>query len=217
MLPLLAGMCGETVYFGDVFPVGADEGAPLYVYERCVDGGTAAHLTRDATGAIVHAEAAEHDDDYGLVRAHLLRDQLGREATLSVAGDRWSFEVRSSDGGARVRTERARGPLLVGPTLIGWVLTHDLAVHEPVQVRFAALDRGRTYGFALERTDAHTVRMRARSPVVGLAIHPITLTFDDQGRVATLDGRVPPRVRAGDRWRPLVAHVVYRPIADTYR
>jgi hypothetical protein len=208
---VLAGACGATVYFGDVYPEGA--GAPLYVYERCVEGGTSTHVTRDGAGEVVYAESAEHDDVYTVVRASLLRDQLGREATLSVTDDGWTFEVTSAEGDVRVRTERARGPLVVGPTLIGWVLTHEL----PATVRFAALDRGRTYAFVIERVDAHTVRMRARSPLVGLVIHPITLTFDDRGWLATLDGRVPPRIRVGERWRPLDAHVVYRPIAVTYR
>lgn len=217
---------GQTVYFGDVTPLDAREGSPIYVYERRVgeDGGAqiAAHITRDLQGNVIHAESAITDDHYGLSRCDLLVDQLGRSGSLAVEGDALLMTLRDARG-ERSRTEHAAGPVAAGPSLVGFVVEHLEALEggEAIALRFASIERLHTYAFRLRLAESDSgerlVEMKARSPLVRAAVGPVRMWFDDQGLITHLQGRVPPKIRSGRRLAPLDARVVYRFEATRYR
>jgi hypothetical protein len=217
---------GETIYFGDVFPLGEDAPEPAFVYERRVaeteGGAVSTHITRRASGEVALAESARHDRDYELVEYTLHTNQIGQSGSVRVDAGEVSF--RLSDGDAiEEATEHVSDPVVVGPTLVGYAMRHLDALREgeTLTVRLAILDRLETVGFELSaiESDANgtTVEMAPSSVLVSLALDPIELTFDDARKLVRLEGRVPPRIDGGEAWSDLDARVEYRYASATYR
>jgi len=228
-LPTPAGAVahGESIYFGSVYPLRGDATEPTYVYERRVEerGGAliSTHLTRDPSGATVVAEAASHTADYALRDYTLLQDQRGQSGTIRVDGDQVRFE--HFDGTKhRSSVERWQGTVVTGPTLVGYVVRHleELRAGKALRVRFAVLERLETIGFELRAAPAQPgqtrVVMTPSSFLVGLLVDPVSFTFETAtAKLVRLEGRVPPKVRSGDRWRDLDARVEYRFVAAAYK
>jgi hypothetical protein len=166
---------GEAIYVGHVFPLHGTNARPTYVYERRVDGRegqlVSTHVTRDPAGAIQLAESAAHSRDYALSEYTLYANQLGQTGDLRVQDHQVAF--RLSDGKTeQLRVEKVAGDVVVGPTLIGYVLR-----------RLDGLMRG----------DVAEVRL------------------------AVLEGRVPTKIRDGERWKDFDARVEYSFVAPSYR
>ena len=86
----------------------------------------------------------------------------------------------------------------------------------------AILDWLETIGFELQAVESPAgqtrVRMTPSSFVLAAVIDPVTFTFETaSGKLLHLEGRVPPRVRQGDRLKDLDARVEYRYVAAGYR
>lgn len=218
---------GETVYFGAVFPLQGTATEPAFVYERQVGerGGAlvSTHITREPSGATALHESATHSGDYALIDYTLHVNQLGQTGTIRVRKDQVTFE-RLDGAGRRTRTERRQGPVVVGPTLVGFIYRHleALRASEVFDVRLAVLDRLETIGFRLQAVEGQPgetrIRMKPSSFLVALLVDPLYFTFESgTGKLIRLEGRVPPKVRAGDRWRDFDARVEYRYVASAYR
>src|SRR6185295_19158186 len=112
----------------------------------------------------VLAETATHTRDYGLRSYTLLGNQMGQHGTIEVEGNDVHLHLVDSHGAHDV-TERHRDPVVVGPTLVGFVFQHldALQAGEVLRVRLAVIDRLETVGFTLQRMppqDGHTrIRM----------------------------------------------------------
>jgi hypothetical protein len=218
---------GETVYFGSSFPLKVASEAPIFVYERRVDAREGAivstHITREPSGAIAIVESAAHSGDYALADYTLHANQLGQRGAIHVGPEQVTFTL-STDEGTRTKSEPANGPVVVGPTLVGFVVRHLAALEAgaAIDVRFAVLDRLETIGFTLKATagaEGQTrVTMAASNLLFALAIAPIVFTFERAtGKLVRLEGRIPPKVRAGNAWADFDARVEYRFVADAYR
>lgn len=218
---------GEPIYVGRVFPLEGAATEPTFVYERRVEAKAGAivstHVTRDAAGEIALAESATHSEDYALVEYTMYANQLGQTGSILVQGDQVTFRLVD---GASVKSdvETQAGPVVVGPTLVGYIVRHldALRAGEEFTVRMAVLDRLETIGFDLEAIDAAPgqtkVRMKPSSFFIGLAVDPIDFTFDAAtAKLVRLEGRVPPKVLVGDAWKDFDARVEYRFVADEYR
>jgi hypothetical protein len=219
---------GEPIYVGRVFPLAGAAQEPTFVYDRHVDGAGArlvsTHVTREARGGtIALAESATHSADYALQEYTLHANQLGQTGTVRVDGDRVTLTLHE---GSRQRTavERQTVPVAVGPTLVGYIVRHldELRAGRTVPVRMAALDRLETIGFELSAVDAAAgdtrIRMKPSSFLVGLFFPAIHFTFEtDTGKLVRIEGRVPPKVQSGDRWKDFDARVEYRFQAASYR
>jgi hypothetical protein len=217
----------ETIYVGTVFPLKGAASVPTYVYERSVESRDGAmvssHVTRDLAGAVQLQESATHAEDYRLASYTLHRNQLGQSGTVRVDGDQVSFERRDGTQ-LRRKTERQAGPVVVGPTLVGYVYRHLDALRggQVLGVRMAVLDRLETIGFDLQAVPGSPgqtrIRMKPSSFFVALVVDPIYFTFEaDTGKLVRLEGRVPPKVRQGESWRDFDARVEYRFVAAAYR
>lgn len=219
---------GSTIYVGNVFPLRARAETPTYVYERRVadeaDGSmTSTHITRDPAGVVQLAETARHSHAYALAEYTLHANQYGQTGTVRVVGDEVRF-TRVNDGHVKTRTERQREPVAVGPTLVGFIARHlpELRADRKVRVRMAVLDRLETIGFELEEVRGNPretrIRMKPTSFLVSLVVDPVYFSFaraDD--RLLHLEGRVPPKVRRGNKWRDFDARVHYAYVAAAYR
>jgi hypothetical protein len=218
---------GRQIYVGRVFPLKGEATEPAFIYERRVGARGAAlestHITRDLAGDIAIAESASHGPDYALSEYTLHTDQQGRSGSVRVEGRQVTFHL-ASEGGAQSRVEEQPGAVVVGPTLVGYIVRHldALRAGEPVPIRLAVLERLETIGFDLSAVesppDQTRVKMTPSSFVISLIVDPLYFTFEAAtGKLLRLEGRVPPKVLEGERWRDLDARVEYRFVADTYR
>lgn len=214
---------GETVYFGQTFPLESSaSSAPLFVYERRVDVRDAAwvstHITRDPAGAVALVDSATHDREYQLSDYTLHTDQRGRRGTVHVDADNVTLTF---DGAKKV--ERKTGDVVVGPTLVGYIVRRMEALRagKTLRVRFAVVDRLETLGFELRAVRSEPgqtrVEMAPASFFVGLLVDPVTFTFEDTDKLVRIEGRVPPKRVDGARLRDLDARVEYSYVAASYR
>jgi hypothetical protein len=226
-LPSAPTARGETVYFADIFPQGTLGAAPIFVDERLVEERAgvlvSTHVTRDRAGVTVIRESAKHFGDYALIEYTLYANQFGQTGTIRVQGDQVSYE-RLEGSERETRAERVDGPVVVGPTLVGYIARHldRLQAGEELEIRLAVLDRLQTYGFKLQAVDTGLgqtrIRMKASSFVIAMAVDPLYFTFETTtGRPIRLEGRVSPEVRDGDGWHSVDARVEYRLISGAYR
>lgn len=217
---------GDTIYFGTVFPLHGAGTPPTYVYERRVEavggGLRSSHITRDPQGSIALAESATHDLDYRLSSYLLHANQLGQSGSVEVVGEEVRFRL---EGGGQVEqaSETQQDPVVVGPTLVGYIVRHLEALRsgQELPVRMAVLDRLETIGFRLSAIPGEAgqtrIRMTASSFLYGLFIDPIDFDFEaSSGKLVRLEGRVPPKVWADNRWRDFDARVEYRFVAGSY-
>lgn len=219
---------GSTIYFGSTFRAGAVDGAdPLFVYERRVetagDHVVATHITRSLSGALQIVDDAVHSPDYLLSRYTLHADQQGRTGSIEVTDAEVRFRLATADG-VRTAREPKRDPVVVGPTLVGFMFSRldALQAGQMLPIRFAVLERLETLGFELRSVEAPKgqlkVKMSASSPLVALLVSPVFFTFDQAtARLVRIEGRVPPKVLENERWYDLDARVEYRFVADAYR
>jgi hypothetical protein len=218
---------GEIVYFADVFPRGTLSEAPMFIDERLVEEHAgvlvSTHVTRDRAGATVIRESATHSGDYDLIEYTLYANQFGQAGTIRVQGDRVSYE-RLEGTERQTRAEHVNGPVVVGPTLVGYIVRHLdlLQAGEELEVRLAVLDRLETYGFKLKAVEAGPgqtrIRMKPSSFLIAMAVDPLYFTFETATRKPIrLEGRVSPEVRDEDGWHAVDARVEYRLVLGAYR
>lgn len=217
---------GDTIYFGTVFPLGSSGTPPTYVYERRVEAIPGAlrssHITRSPAGSIALAESATHDLDYRLSAYRLHANQLGQSGSVEVTGNQVRFRLERG-GKVEQAEEEQQDPVVVGPTLVGYIVRHlgALRAGQALPVRMAVLDRLETIGFRLSVVPGDAkqtrVRMTASSFLYGLFIDPIDFDFEaSSGKLVRLEGRVPPKVWADNGWKDFDARVEYRFVAGSY-
>jgi hypothetical protein len=219
-----ASSFGDLVYEGPVVPLGQDE--PLFRYERRVQSAAegrlqSTHLTFPVEGgSSVLLHRAVHSADYRLHHFEEIHGQTGRWATVDIESDgRVSFHVRHGRE-TRHAMEEGGAPVVVGPTLFGFVRAHlqELIAGEALEVRFAVTDQARTYAFVLRcaESDSHRtlIRMEASDFFVRLGIDAMEIEVDSTGNITRYRGRVPvlrPDLEAFD------AEIHYRYFVPEYR
>ena len=217
----------EIVYFADMFARGTVGTPPLFTDERLVEecGSVlvSTHVTRDRAGATLIRESAAHSGDYALIEYTLYANQFGQTGTIRVQGDQVSYErFRGTDRETKI--ERVDGPVVVGPTMVGYIARHldQLQAGEELEIRLAVLDRLATYGFKLQAVEASPgqtrIRMKPSSFVIAMAVDPLYFTFETAtGKPIRLEGRVAPEVRDDDGWHSVDARVEYHLVSGAYR
>ena len=208
---------GDRVYVGQVYPLQGPRAAPRFAYERRVRwteaGATSTCLTREGS-EVVLVDIAEHGPDYALRTFTEYQLQLQEVAQVEVRGETVAFRVVDR-AGTRAATETVTLPVLVGPTVYGFLYRHwgPLLAGEVVPFRYAVVSRLETVGFELVRVPAPPgqvqVEMRASSPLVRLVVAPIVITFTEQGALLAYDGRTPMKTGGPGRWTDFEGHVEY--------
>jgi hypothetical protein len=232
-LPDSVTTSGESIYFGHVFPLTEIAETATYVYERRVEREPglqiSTHITRDMAGHVVLAESATESESHALLGYTLHLNQLGQ--TGAVLLDEYGIVFRKQEGGEEVSateersaSQRSVEPVLVGPTLVGYLMRHlpELRSGSTLPVRLAVLDRLETIAFevqTVEPRDANETRvaMHPSNPLYALAIDPVYFTFESaHDRLVSLEGRVPPKVWADNHWADFDARVEYHYVAEGY-
>jgi hypothetical protein len=216
---------GELVYVGRVFALKGPRTTPRFVYQRQVQaneaGATSTCLTFDGD-QVVLVDVAQHDLEYHLRAFTEYQFQTGEVGTVTVAGDVVRFHLVGPNG-PQDSDERVHLPVVVGPTVYGFVSLNwgRLLAGEVIPFRYAVVNRLETFGFELSRVEAPRgqvkVTMRPSSFLVALAVRPIVITYDTQGKLLTYEGTTPMKSE-GHRTSPdFEGHVDYTLVAERFR
>lgn len=225
-IPAALSERGDTVYFGSSFALKGASSEPTFIYERRVEGTDySTHITREPTGDIAVIEGAAHSAAYALSEYTLYVNQLGQTGSVSVSEDRATFTLIDAEGEKHTRVEKLEAPIVVGPTLVGFLFTHldALRAKQTIPVRFAVLDRLETIGFELSAVDSAEatqtrIEMRPTGFLYRIAVAPLFFTFETStGKLIRMEGRIPPKTKQEGRWADFDARVEYRFVADAYR
>ncbi len=218
---------GAQVYEGAVSPLDPRDTTVVYRYDRRVHAHgvvrISSHITHARSGAVVVLQRARHDDHYRLQSAEMIQAQAGTTSAVTVTGDRARFTLERA-GRTTVALETIRDPLVAGPTIFGYILTHwqDLAAGRVLPVRFAVLERSQSIGFTLARAPAApgrtVVRMTPSNPILRLFVATTSFEFEtDSRRILGYAGRVPTLERVGGGWRAMDARVRYAFTTPSFR
>ena len=220
-IPLQESAYGDLIYRGQVFPLKGAQAQPTYVYERRVsvrDGLQAStSFTRDGD-QVALIETALHGPGTALqeyTQHHFQVQQVGR---VSVAQGQVQFTLIDNSGERRA-TESLDLPVVVGPTLFSFAFEHlsELTQGKTVPFRFAVPSRLETVGFELSCvqpcTEPKRLKMAPTSAIIGLVVDPLFITLE-QGKLVSLEGRVPTKRRVGTDWADFDARVTYELLAD---
>ena len=220
---------GTLIYRGVVFAQSAGSAEPLFKYERRVTSAgtlmTAAHITQDATGAVIIAETAQLTPGYGLKRFDAVNRQAGYSGSVLVSDDGRHLDFSFTENGKTTTVrEEVSASLVTGPSLHGFILNSwdALSSGKKLSVRMIVLAKMETYGFDIrrERQDGGITlfSVTPSSLLVRLAVKPMTVTFDTVSKnVVRYEGRVPPMEVVGEKLRQLDARVDYTSVAPSYR
>lgn len=210
------------IYRGRVQHRGPDSAA-LFTYERWVEEvdhhQRAVHLTLDAAGAPIVLHEATSTSGQLLMFSETHR-QLGLQGQVVVDADHTATFSVSTNGERQSYTEPGGEPVVVGPTLFGFVRTHwDALVDGQTRtLRFAVLKDLRTYRFTArllsQDEDLTVFELTAVSPLVRAVVPPMQLTYQTDTRaIVRYEGTVPPLQGPADALRPLDARVDYQLLA----
>lgn len=209
---------GALRYEGEVFPL-EEPGPALFRYERRVmDRGEAlcaSHLTLSPSGVPVVLHQAEQGADLALLAFEEIHAQLGLVGRLEVDAEGSAHFETWIDGRHQQRREAPGAPLVVGPTLFGYVQANwdSLVDGEVHTLRFVVLADRRAYRFELQQLpedrDTTVFEMRAANPLLALGVPTMTLVFDAERKIVSYSGRVPPMVEDQGALESLDAEVRY--------
>lgn len=220
---------GALIYRGTVYAKRAPDAAPLFSYERRVDGTPgglrAHHITLDPSGAVIIYEAAQVNPDYTLQRFEAINRQQGYTSSVLVTREGRHLEYRlTRNGRTSVASEDLVDPVVTGPSLHGFILQQwsALAAGKVVPVRMVVMTKMETYGF--------DVRMGAQANgqtsffitpsnwLIRMVVAPLTVTYETGTKnVVHYEGRVPPQQLIDGKLKDLDARVNYVMHVATYR
>jgi hypothetical protein len=214
---------GELVSVGRVFPLQGVQVAPRFVYQRrtrdTVAGGITTCLTFDGQ-EVVLVDVAEHDHDYRLRTFTEYQFQTGEVGRVTVEGEVVRFHLAGPNARPD-QEERVQLPLVVGPTVYGFVSLNwgRLMAGEVLRFRYAVVSRMETFGFELSRVEAPAgqvkVAMRPSSLLVALVVKPIVITYAADRSLLSYDGLTPMKANGRRDSADFEGHVEYTLAAAT--
>ena len=191
--------------------------------QAAADGLRSTHVTFDPTGNVVVVQGANHTASYELTRVDLIHGQTGVSGSVEVTGNQLTFTL-VEDGKSSVTTEQVSAPVVSGPTMFGYIVTHwnELMRGESLPIRFVIIERKETIGFKLARVDAPVgrtaIRMTPSNWLMKLAVPSTSFEFDTATRkVLEYTGRVPPMEVVNGALKTLDARVTYEFKAPAFR
>lgn len=219
-------LAGPAIYVGSVFAPEAGL-APVYRYERRVrriaGGLESMHITVDPSGHVVVVQSATHSAVYALRRADLVHGQTGFVGSVEASDGTLTF-THVEDGRTTVTTEQVTAPVVAGPTMFGYIITHwdELERGASLPIQFAIIERQESIGFTLDRIPAAAgrtaIRMRPSSRLMRLVVPSTAFEFETATRkILEYTGRVPPMEVVNGALNTLDARVTYEFKAPAFR
>jgi hypothetical protein len=219
----------QRIYRGTYYLRGAPaSSAQLFWYERWVkeEGGLlrATHVHHAFDGRVVLRQSALHSPDYALARFDSEQRQTGVKAQASVLGSGRVRLERSSASGHESVLLQYRHPLVVGPTLYGFLRRHwdELTSGRSVVFDYLSIERLDTYAFETRRVasagDTVSFELAPSSWVLSLLVSPLRVVFDAKTRQALrYEGPSPVMLESGSKLESFDARIEYSERAAAFR
>ena len=204
-----------------------DTNKQQFSYERRVKQNgallTSSHITLNMDGTLAMLQSAEHTPDYSLKSFVSYQNQLGEVGRVQVEGDKVSFQLLQGIT-EKNNIEIAKSPVVVGPTLVGFILVNleQLLRNKKIDFRFAVPERLETIGFSVEQIKSDIsgqikIKMSPSNFVIALAVKPLYFSFDAKSKqLVAFVGRVPPKVKINNAWKDFDASLQYEYFSDDY-
>jgi hypothetical protein len=220
MLSLVAQASVPTAVKGKVYDL--DMKNVLFTYDHKINGQgedkTVNNLFLAPDGSTVATEKTVVKGK-SLVSYEVEQKQVGTVGKVEVQGDQVKFTY-TKDGKTKSDSEKLKGNLVVGPTLIPFIRDNWQALlsGKEIDVRFGVADRLETVGFTLKKVEdkdyngqkAVVIRMKATSFIIAALVKPVHFTLSaNSDRLLEMRGRTVPKRKDGDSWKDLDAVVVY--------
>ncbi len=220
MITLSGNAAVPTAVKGKIYDL--DMKNVLFTYDHKInaegDGQTVNNAFLTAEGATVATEKTILKAN-ALVSYELESKQTNTIGKVEVQGDRVNFSY-SRDGKTKTDSEKLKGNLVVGPTLIPFMRSNwqTLLDGKEIDVRFGVPDRLETVGFTLKKVEekdykgqkAVVIRMKPTSFLIAALVKPVHFTMSSSSdRLLEMRGRTVPKKKEGDSFKDLDAVVVY--------
>jgi hypothetical protein len=218
---LLAGLA-HADYSGVVYEQGSNQKNVLYHFTAKVsekDGKedvVATFATPDGAEAVVdHATL----DNGQVVRDEIQQKQTGQSGLIEVRDGKIYFS-KTVDGKTSTSDEKLKDTFVVSANFQRFLKDHweAIAGGKTVAFRYGVWDRKETVGFEIFKTGTDKIgdkevlvlKMKPSSFLIAALVKPIYFKFAADGsHLLEMNGRVPPKRKAGDSWKDLDAEVVY--------
>ena len=174
---------------------------------------------KDLQGQAVYEEnAVIKGSDF--VKTSIFQKQTGESAAVEVKDGKIIFTKTSADGKTKTETEKLGKTMVMSINFKRFVHDHwkEILDGKDVDFRYGVWDRMETVGFEIFK-DKDTsingekgviVKMKPSSFVIAALVKPIFFTYNADGtKLFELNGRVPAKLKSGDKWKDLDCEVVY--------
>ena len=173
----------------------------------------------DPSGGLVIVENALLKNDE-LVKYQISHKQLQMEGSIEVKDKTLYFQKTSSGGKIKESKETKEDPLVLNVNLVAFLKKNwaRLEKGESLETRYAVWDRLETVGFSFKKMGETEIsgekrvkiQMKPTSFLISKLVDPLYFYFKPDGsQLKELDGRVAPKIKQGDSWKDLDAHIVY--------
>lgn len=147
--------------------------------------------------------------------------QTSQKAYIKIDQNKIEFELTQANGSQKKSTEKRKQLPLVSTQNFGYFIRDSwkkIVAGETVEFRLIVWDRLETVGFQVISRGMKTIRgkscmaveMQASTFLIRQLVDPLQLCYTDDGRkIFDLTGRVAPKIKIGEQYKDLDAHVVY--------
>lgn len=211
---------GILIYEGSVFAIDDQNPKQVFSYERRVREEKeiliANHITRNMDKKVIITQIAKYVPKYQLKNFEYINGQVGYIAKVEVNRNLVRYSLTDNSGNTTSSEEEVNEPLVVGPTLFGFISTNweTLSAGNSLFVQFIVAEQKKTYRFEIRRLSENNgitrFEMKATNWLIGLFIKPFQFDFDSSKHtIITYQGRVPPMRSINGQLKELDARVTY--------
>ena len=209
---------GKKIYQGDVTPVGEDVSKYYYIrYAADVDGNhKITHVTFSKDDKKLVVQSSNQDKEESLVsydEVHLQKNYLG---TIKVDKNKVKI-IKIENGEIESNTEELGYPVVVGPTLFGYIQNHwsELLAGDRLKIKFGLIERLETFGFDVYMKSTNelstTIILTPSNFLMKLFVDDLEVDFDTKSkRVKRYKGPVPQYDDSEGNLEKVVATSVYK-------
>ena len=209
-------------YTGIAYEIGSNKQKALYKYERDgVQKGDKEEIHgafKDMQGEVAVEETLTVQGSK-FVKLEIDQKQLKQSAKIEVIDGKINF-TKTADGKTTTVTEDLDTTLVSGGNMQYFIRDHwaEIAKGETVSFRFAVWERQETVGFKIFKTGIEgegvdkrvILKMKPTSFIIAALVDPLIFRYNEDGsHLMELRGRMPARLKVGDKYKELDADLVY--------
>lgn len=176
---------------------------------------------KNADGVEVIKESATLNSKGQVEQLQIEQLQTAQKASIFVDSEKIEFKLTEGNGKTKTSSEKRSDLPLVSTLNFGRFIQESwsqIISGKKVEFRLLVWDRMETVGFQMvghglkqiRGKNCYAVEMQASTFLIRQLVDPIQMCYQEDGkRIFDLFGRVAPKLKVGDKFKDLDAHVVY--------